>query len=66
MALDGKMTFLEPMAARAFLETKPNIAEKIKLPAAYEKHGFYPTAYSVRYDPARGECSVSLEGLTYR
>jgi hypothetical protein len=63
---DGKMTFLEPMATKAFLETKPNVTEKISLPAAYEKHGFYPTAYSVKYDPARREYSVSLEGLTYR
>ena len=63
---NGEMTFLEPMATKAFLETKPNITEKIKLPAAYKKHGFYPTAYSVKYDPVRREYSVSLEGLTNR
>jgi len=63
---NGEMTFLEPMAARAFLETRPNITEKIKLPAAYKKRGFYPTAYSIKYDPKRKEYSVSLEGLTYR
>ena len=60
------MTFLEPMATRAFFETRPNITEKIKLPSAYKKHGFYPTAYSIKYDPVRKEYSVSLEGLTYR
>jgi len=63
---NGEMIFLEPMASKAFLETKPNFTEKIKLPAAYKKHGFYPTAYSVKYDPTRREYSVSLEGLTYR
>jgi len=63
---NGEMTFLEPMAARAYFETRPNITEKIKLPAAYKKRGFYPTAYSIKYDPTRREYSVSLEGLTYR
>lgn len=63
---DGELIFLEPMANKAFLETKPNMTEKITLPAAYKKRGFYPTAYSVKYDPERKEYSVSLEGLTYR
>jgi hypothetical protein len=54
------------MAARSFLETRPNVTEKIKLPAAYKKHGYYPTAYSVKYDPVRKEYTVSLDGLTYR
>jgi Hypothetical protein TTHB210 len=42
-----EMTFLEPMASKAFLETKPNITKEIKLPAAYRNHGFYPTRCSI-------------------
>jgi len=60
------MTFLEPMATRAFFETRPNINEKIRLPAAYKKRGFYPTAYSIKYGPVRKEYTVAREGLTYR
>ena len=63
---NGEMAYLEPMASIAFLETKPNVTEKIKLPTAYTKRGFYPTAYSIKYNPSREEYSVSLEGLTHR
>lgn len=63
---DGEMTFLEPMASKAFLESRPNITEKIKLPVAYKQHGFYPTSYSIKYEPVRKEYTVSIEGLTYR
>jgi len=63
---NGELIFLEPMASKAYLDTKPNITEKIKLPAAYKKHGFYPTSYSVKYYQERKEYVVSLDGLTYR
>jgi hypothetical protein len=63
---NGEVTFLEPMAAKSFLETKPDVTERIKLPVAYKKHGYYPTGYRIRYDPVRKEYSVSLDGLTYR
>lgn len=63
---NGEMTFLEPMASITFLKTKPTFTSKVKLPAAYKKRGYYPTAYSVKYDPERKEYSVALEGLTYR
>ncbi|WP_348253500.1 DUF5602 domain-containing protein [Funiculus sociatus] len=61
---DGKMAFWEPMVANSFLLTKPNTTDLIKLPSAYPKSGYYPTAYSVNY--ANGEYSVSLNGLKYR
>ena len=63
---DGKMNFVEPMITRAFLETKPDFTAPIKLPRAYPKPGYYPTRYSIRYDPIRKEYTVALEGLTYR
>jgi len=63
---DGQMIFVEPMITKAFLETKPNVAEPVKLPKAYALRGYYPTQYSVKYDPARKEYAVSVEGLTSR
>ena len=63
---NGHITFIEPMITRAFLETKPDIVEPIKLPAAYQKRGYYPTAYSVKYDPVRREYTIALEAITRR
>jgi hypothetical protein len=63
---DGRMIFLEPMIARSFLETRPNITAEIKLPAKYQKPGYYPTRYSVKFNPQTKEYTVALEGLTYR
>lgn len=50
---NGQMTFIEPMMTMAFLETKPEISAPIKLPAAYQKRGYHPTANSVKYDTVR-------------
>lgn len=64
---DGRLVFAEPMIARAFLETKTNVTEKIKLPAKYaSSNTYYPTQYSVRYDPIKKEYTIALEGMTLR
>ena len=63
---DGRLIFAEPMITRAFLEAKTNITEAIKQPAKYQQPGYYPTKYSVRYDPIKKEYTVALEGLTLR
>lgn len=63
---NGRMIFLEPMITKAFLETRPNITVPIKLPAKYQKPGYYPTRYSVKYDPESREYTVSIDGLTLR
>jgi hypothetical protein len=64
---DGRLVFAEPMIARAFLETKTDITEVIKLPARYARpNTYYPTKYSVRYDPIKKEYTVALEGMTLR
>jgi hypothetical protein len=65
-AYDGKLIFAEPMITKAYLETKPNMSESLKLPAMYARPGYYPTRYSVRYDPARREYTVALEGFVKR
>ncbi len=63
---DAKLIFFEPMITKAFLESKPNFSENLKLPAAYEKPGFYPTRYSVKHDAANKEYRIALEGFTRR
>ncbi|HKR00461.1 MAG TPA: DUF5602 domain-containing protein [Pyrinomonadaceae bacterium] len=63
---DGRLVFAEPMISKAFLETKTNVTELIKLPAKYARRAYYPTKYSVRYDPAAKEYTVALEGMTLR
>jgi hypothetical protein len=63
---DGKMIFFEPMLTKAWMETKPDYALDIKVPASYLKSGFYPTKYTVRYDATRHEYTVALEGLVWR
>ena len=63
---NGSLIFGEPMITKAFLETKTNLTELIKLPAQYARRAFYPTKYSVRYDPVTREYTVALEGMTLR
>lgn len=61
-AYDGKVTSIEPMITKAFLESKPNVNESVKQPAAYP-FGSFPTSYTVKYDEEKGEYTVALEGL---
>ena len=63
---NGKPNFWEPMITKAYLETQPNVTETIKLPSAYPKDAYYPTSYSVKYDPARKEYTIALEGLSWQ
>jgi hypothetical protein len=63
---NGNMIFAEPMIAKSFLETKTNVTERIKLPAKYARNAYYPTRYSVSYNPIKKEYTVALEGMTLR
>jgi hypothetical protein len=63
---DGEVTFIEPMITRDWLLTHPSLEQQLKLPAAYQRSGLYPTTYSVRYDRERDEYTVALGGFTQR
>ena len=63
---DGSIAFLEPMVTKAFLETKPNVTEPVKLPRSYSRRAYYPTQYTVKYDESQREYVISLDGLTSR
>jgi len=61
----GELTFLEPMIARAFLSTKPDLTLSVRTPPRYSSTAYYPTTYSVRYDAARDVYLVELGNLKY-
>ena len=63
---NGMVTFIEPMITKAFLESRQDVTESIKQPEAFQKPGYYPTQYSVKYDPVRKEYTVAVEGLIFR
>ncbi|MFN6964534.1 MAG: DUF5602 domain-containing protein [Pyrinomonadaceae bacterium] len=63
---DGKLIFLEPMITKAYLETRPNVVDDIKLPAKLPVPGYYPTKYRVAYDAAKKEYTVALEATELR
>jgi hypothetical protein len=61
----GKMVFLEPMITLAYLKSKPsNATQTVKMPTAYPVSGkFYPSKYTVNYDPSTKETVVMMESL---
>jgi hypothetical protein len=58
-----RLTFIEPMASLAYLQSKPSFSAPLKRPAKYSTPGAYPSEYSVRYDAARNVYEVSLNDL---
>ena len=64
-AYDGHVTFWEPMITLSFLQANPDVCTPIKLAAAQETQGYYPTQYCIRRRASRGELTVSLEGFTW-
>ena len=63
---DQQVNFLEPMIARSFLLTRPDLTKPLAQPAAFARAGWYPTAWSVRWDEERGEYLVLLDGLRWQ
>ena len=63
---DGRITFVEPMVTRAFLDTKPDVTESLRLPAQFPQPGFYPTSYRIQWNATNRQYTISLEGLTRR
>ncbi|HEV2219550.1 MAG TPA: DUF5602 domain-containing protein, partial [Casimicrobiaceae bacterium] len=60
---DKQQTFVEPMVTLAYLKSKPSFSAPLARPGSYTKPGAYPSAYRVRYDPARKVYEVTLEQL---
>jgi hypothetical protein len=62
----GRMIFYEPMIAKAFLESKPDVTVPIAEAKCYQPAGHHPTTYTIRYDNKSRTYRVSLGGFTYR
>ena len=64
---DGAVTFIEPMLARSFLESKPsNVVTTLKLPATFGSRGYQPTSYTVDWNASTKEYRVVLTDLVLR
>ncbi len=59
----GNLAFLEPMIAKSFLDSKTSVTTPIKQPTVFQKSGYYPTQYSIRYDDAAKEYTIALENM---
>lgn len=69
-AYDARITFLEPMVTRAYLQqveagTAPGGCSAVKQPQAWQQAGWYPQQYCVRHVSDRHELTVSLEDFAY-
>ncbi|MEQ9483539.1 DUF5602 domain-containing protein [Coleofasciculus sp. F4-SAH-05] len=62
----GKLSSLDVIVTKAFLETQPDSRYQIKLPKSYSKSGYYPTEYRISYDATSQEYKVGYSGLTFR
>ena len=64
---DGKVTFLEPMFTREYLESKPNMTRAIPSPHQIpDGWDVFPTLFTLTYDEVLGEYSISLHGFIAR
>lgn len=63
---NGRMTFMEPMITKAYLESKPDVTEPIKTASRYDPAGMYPSSYTVRYDASSREYRIALSGFVSR
>ncbi len=61
----GKLTFVEPMVALSFLQSKPTFEKTVSAPAIFDKAGYYPSKYKVAYNATRKEYTISLEDLAF-
>ena len=48
------------------LLSQPNEEIPLRLPAAYQREGWYATKYKIAYSTRPGEYTIALTGLTYR
>jgi hypothetical protein len=58
-----QLTFIEPMASLAFLQSKPKFSAALARPANYSKAGAYPSTYGIKYDEPSKSYEVTLTDL---
>ena len=65
-AWDGRITFLEPMVATAFLESRQGLEMAIPVAERHAVPGYYPQAYRIAWEDARGEHRIALTNWVRR
>lgn len=64
---DGEFIFYEPMITVDYLENKTSATYQINQPTEFQKSGFYyPTTYSINYDPIKKEYEIKMSGMVLR
>lgn len=63
---DGKVNFYEPMITREYLLSNPNKTIELGQPLAFQKSGYYPAKYTIKYDSAKEEYVISLDELAMK
>jgi hypothetical protein len=63
---DGRGIFCEEMVDRGYMLSKPDPCFPIQSPGAVALTGYYPSRWCIRYTPANGEYSVSIEDFELR
>lgn len=63
---DGEFVFMEPMITLEYLLQADGEVFPIPQPQEFQQEGYYPTNYSMSYDPVRKEYSVILSGMVLR
>lgn len=59
----NRLTFVEPMVTRAYLQTRPDVTVPVARPAAYSLPGYYPSRYRVGFDAKARQYTIALAGL---
>ncbi len=59
----GKLTFIEAMSSKAYLDSKVNYTGSIAQPSNYKMGGYYPMGYAIKYDASTDSYTYSLENL---
>jgi hypothetical protein len=64
---DGRVIFVEPMLAKAYIETKPvNVVTALRAPAKFDSQGYQPTSYTLTWEASAKEYRVALSDLVLR
>jgi hypothetical protein len=60
---NGKVTFVEPMLTKAFIESKQTVSKPVPQPTLFVA-GYFPKEYKVSYNSGADEYTISLTKLT--
>lgn len=63
---DGRLIFVEPMISMELLSGEPDSTFAVPLAERYDPQGYYPAAYSVRWDAAEAKYRIALNDLQWR